>query len=1049
MAKGGSKVATGIISFLLGFLFALIVEIGAIVGVVVYVMRTDLETLLDNLGMGDNKYINTDPDTGGAATLGDLISGVKNLVIDEDGGLAILGKSFDDISALIPATDMLLDMVYDAVGGYISLDEEEFESTPLNGLAQVLSNSVMYTETYGLLEKLGMDSLTGDDANVAIKALLIGAEAEYATVTTDSSLTLPVLNDIYVKDADVGDTVYFRKYPYNGISAYPSNLGNDYAFLNEVKDAGDQAEPAYRLYYVPCRVTENGISEASYGYSEYVIEEGTGSNKKTYKFDVLTYGDDTDFIAVKPDADGKFILDYDAIWATLNQSAQGASDRFSGYSYYEDYARNYFYSFTNEDTERPEIKAICGYNYFKNNAGERIDLDPLTLTDVISDTYSPLYSVPVSSLMNGDDDIVDKLFGDVSLGALMDGAVDMQKIVDDVEISAFIGNVTPDNKIMANIVYKLSDINTEELTATYDKGGPDEQPCKITLGEDGCITEVKSSAGTSLGGTKISDLATVADDLAVTAIMDVKADDAILMYVGYGVADVNKQSGSFSYTDGNGESHTYYYTHTGRYYRAIEGGEYEALPCYIAAGEDGMVTNVWYYDAAAAEEYERYPSVGATTVNDISPRISSLTEHVALPGVIDVDPTQSIMTYVGYGITDVKEAESETAADALGNSYAYTGKYKTGNKVTVNGAETDEVVDCYISLASEGGKIASAWYIDGGAVKYIYGTKIKDVSDRIESMKDDMKLGEIITIQESDPKMIKALADTPINGLNAKIQSLTVGEILEDDDIAGSPMLKQLKNAKIVELAAAIDKLLIQQIYANEIYALPSSVTSPMEVVAYNSSYKYYTIEGGVFTPVSGNTTGDGVLTQDTYNSNKGTTTYYTYGLSYIPTDEEAAGLEMKIVGYDSGTKCGEWIYYTKDEESGEFVVAKDGTALLHPTSESEVNGTTYYSYGPAKGMWKLILYKSVTTDSETPATTKYEAAYTINNFNDMITYAASNVYNATLGELQEAGVIESKIDLTGTYTDKNNNSTKLSEMTFKKLIEIIVGLSTPSGGDS
>ncbi len=72
MAKGGSKLLTGIISFILGFLFAIIVECGAVFGVYWFVMNKDIDTVLSAIGIenkdenGNDKYINTDPNNGGA-----------------------------------------------------------------------------------------------------------------------------------------------------------------------------------------------------------------------------------------------------------------------------------------------------------------------------------------------------------------------------------------------------------------------------------------------------------------------------------------------------------------------------------------------------------------------------------------------------------------------------------------------------------------------------------------------------------------------------------------------------------------------------------------------------------------------------------------------------------------------------------------------------------------------------------------------------------------------------------------------------------------------
>ncbi|MDE6075076.1 MAG: hypothetical protein K2G26_01425, partial [Clostridia bacterium] len=62
MSKGGSKLLTAIIAFLLGFLFAILVEVGAIFGVGWFVMNKDLDTVLSAVGIhntdedGNKKY---------------------------------------------------------------------------------------------------------------------------------------------------------------------------------------------------------------------------------------------------------------------------------------------------------------------------------------------------------------------------------------------------------------------------------------------------------------------------------------------------------------------------------------------------------------------------------------------------------------------------------------------------------------------------------------------------------------------------------------------------------------------------------------------------------------------------------------------------------------------------------------------------------------------------------------------------------------------------------------------------------------------------------
>ncbi len=423
MSKGGSKLLTAIIAFLLGFVLAIIIEVGAIFGVGWFVMNQDLDTVLGVVGIhntdenGNKKYINTDPDDGGVRNLKELVSGLKGLVY-ENGEMVALGKSFDDFSKLIPATDMLLQMVYGTVDQFIEIDKAEFESTPLSGLAQVLSSSIMGIRTAGLMEKLNVESVTGENASALVKTLLMGAETEYATVTRGGvealadeveggeegepseqprTFKLPVMYDIYTYDEEIGYSRepalkdYERDPSLNGVSNYPANFNNNYEWLDlisEEQEDGEFVNKQYKLYYVPCRVTENGIEEAEYIKGEIIRTDGTGENAKTYRLQILEYGEDTDFIVVKRDADGDFSIDYDAVYAALNANSTGASDRFTGYSYYEPYARQYYGIKTSSVTEKQEIYAYCGKNYFRNNADEMVQIDALTLSDIVDEDYA-------------------------------------------------------------------------------------------------------------------------------------------------------------------------------------------------------------------------------------------------------------------------------------------------------------------------------------------------------------------------------------------------------------------------------------------------------------------------------------------------------------------------------------------------------------------------------------------------------------------------------------------------------------------------------------
>lgn len=626
MARGGSKLLTGIISFLLGFLFAILVEVGAVFGVYWFVMNNDINTVMATIGIPntDDRYINTDKENGGVTTLKELLSGVQGLVF-ENGELAIVGKSFDDISNLIPATQILLDTFYGIADEYIELDHEEFESNPLMNLAQVLSDSVLNIRTATLMEKLGV---IGDDANILVKTLVKGSECDYATVKyadgRESTLKLPVMYDYY--GYDKAEDIYYNCM--DNASAFPANLaGRKDALLTP---SGDR----YTLYFVPCKVTANGIEEAEYLSGETTVED----NGKTYKFQILEYGADTDFIAVEYNG-GDFEIDYNAVYAALNGELGEETDysqRFTGYSYYQPYARKYYYApEKDEETGRWSIKTVSGKNYFRDNNNKLVQLDALTLYDIISDPFSPLDSVLVSDVIEGESNIK-KIFGTMTLGMLLRGE-GIDEIIEDLEVSTFMTNVSPSNKVMCYIAYKISDLQNNgdgTYTAVYDKDGADEQVVTVTLDESGNIYEVEG-----VEGVKVKDVAALANNMPITVLMDVRVDEPIMVYLGYGVTGVKEQRG-----DG--------YSHVGE----VKVGD-EERQCYILTEEtDGVVkvTAVWYFD----DEGERV-FVGGTKVNNVANRVNSFADDLTVGDVLSLDGSESPM------LNAIKDTKLSGMADRI------------------------------------------------------------------------------------------------------------------------------------------------------------------------------------------------------------------------------------------------------------------------------------------------------------------------------------------------------------------------------------------------
>lgn len=666
MKKGG-KTLTAVIAFILGLLFTLIVEVSAIFGVYIYVMHKDINTVMASIGIPntDDRFVNTDKSKGGVSNLKELISGMKGLVY-EGGEIVALGKSFDDFKELVPATQVLLNAVYGVIDGYIDLDKNEFESKPLTDLAQVLADSVMNVKTMALMEKLGMDNITGEDANPVVKSIVVGTETDYATVhysdgREDTGLKLPVLYDCYMEYNGSYDRIDYLGYarPVNGASALPYNLSEDLLCRSGTIDDGVESYHRYMLYFVPCKVTENGVEEADYSMGEY---KG---------FQIVEFGEDTDFIAVKPDG-GRYEIDFAAVYAAINGESTSLSDRFSGYSYSQEYAREYYFTKKNSQTEKDELQTVSGKNYFRNSQGKALQLDALTLTDIVLDAFAPLNSILVTDVIGEGDSTVNQIFGSTTLGALLRGEVDAQQL---------------------------------------------------------------------------------AGELAIDAFIDIRADEPV-------------------------------------------------------------------------------------------------------------------SAYLGYGVKGLKEA--------AGADYNYAGKISAG------GVDTD----CYLS--AEGGVVKSVWYFDDGQKRSVSAAKMSELPARIESFADDMTVGDIITVGENSPKFLKAVASAPIAGLENKISNITVGEMFEESELNGSALLRRLKGAKISELAAAVDSLLIQEVYASRIYNVAEGA-DPEPATVYKEDLLYYVTGNDGFVLAHLNEA-SGHITEEQFEAGE----FYTYG--------EAQGM-WRLVLYKDGVE--------------------------------------------------------------------------------------------------------------------------------------------------
>ena len=433
------------------------------------------------------------------------------------------------------------------------------------------------------------------------------------------------------------------------------------------------------------------------------------------------------------------------------------------------------------------------------------------------------------------------------------------------------------------ILSALDDVYVTDLLAG-EGGEPDEM--LVSVFEGVTVGDLMS------GNVAFDDLLS---KIHMPEIIDVTPSDAIMMYIGYSISDVEAAE----------ENEPYEYTGVINFYE-LAGDEWvlsDTRDCFIVVGEDGVVSRVYYLEGNAEVDYSgvAVPDIGAQTANvqnalyvkdviDIDPSDKLMTklgeyklgeignaidELYVSDFVTDVNVTDSPMAYIAYGISGIETAP-------LGSAYDYTATYHYIQENTVTKEQA--------YIVAENGVIVSVyWVTENPAECY---TLIGDISTRIDGLMNDLTLGEIIDISPENT-ILYALSDSTINSLSADIEQLS-----------------------------------IQQLFASDIYG--KDAPEIVEESEFTAEYIYYTIA-----------------------------------------------------------------------EDGEFVLAGNGGKL---TQWQE----GIYTYGSPTGAWKLLLYSG----------SEGEMIYTVNDVVELQMNVLNNLKTFTISQLAEIGVIE------GTFSEEIGNMT-------------------------
>ncbi len=217
MRRGGSKLLTGILCFLLGFILAF----GAIGGAVAAVAFLHPDTLLSFVGVsnkdeeGESIYVNTGED--GVTSVYDLVLKVVEMTSDPQN--ITVGK----FEQLLPVTNQLVNPLVESFVVFLDKDKEQFRSelmnTPVSDMGNYLTSVVYSVRMDTVLTNYAPDLLTNTELEgQVVRALAYGDEAKYVVGTE-----IPVYYDIYKR---MGGTLY-QRYVYDDLGQLVADTDAD------------------------------------------------------------------------------------------------------------------------------------------------------------------------------------------------------------------------------------------------------------------------------------------------------------------------------------------------------------------------------------------------------------------------------------------------------------------------------------------------------------------------------------------------------------------------------------------------------------------------------------------------------------------------------------------------------------------------------------------------------------------------------------------------------------------------------------------------------
>ena len=479
MAKGKTSFLSKLLIFLFGFLFAIILEVGVIVGGAIIVANMDIEQIfsicnVQNADQEGNQYVNTDVENGGYKTAMDLINGVMTMFAN------VQDMTVSDVEKAFPASGSLVNAVNDMLNPYVEIDVEELKTVKFLEFGDYLQELMLSIEPARLLNGLEMGDLV--ESNVIIEAVLIGTEFSYVE---HAGLKFPVYYTDYKKvDMGAAGHAYFTV---NGDNPYPLtdeswilDLGEDkyrvYYYAVPAPNVDGEPTTAYFVtdenctYFDPATPYALTIDEQDMvgtGYF-YYDTEGERVQVKKITFETIMGDAFEPLTAVKatelldPDGDDKIIQEAfagitvaDVLTGNISMDDIMAKMRLPAIlDVYDDNAILKYLAYNVVDVVSYDTtQTISGHTY--DQKGTFIDdLGAEHTCYLISDSASGL--ITEAFYLDGGEKV--KIEG----VAVVDVSSQIENITNALRINDVLGTVDPSNKIMAYMCYSL--VNMQPVT---------------------------------------------------------------------------------------------------------------------------------------------------------------------------------------------------------------------------------------------------------------------------------------------------------------------------------------------------------------------------------------------------------------------------------------------------------------------------------------------------------------------------------------------------------------------------------------------------------